>query len=154
MHYRLLVPALVFIGACSPDATGPLSDALNASLRVDVSGHVSVVERVSASVDPRGMQASPLPRARVAAYRVASPGEPGAVHVTTVPATAFWGVPIGTVETRDDGSFTMPGLAYGVLHVVMLTEEPRRGGCIGQAGMLRMVRPVAGMPMPPIELSY
>ncbi len=89
----------------------------------------------------------------MAAYRVAQAGESGAVSVSTVPTSSFWGVPVGEVDTASDGAFEVKGLGSG-LHVIMLTEEPRRGGCVGQAGMLRFVRLNPSIPPPPITLGY
>jgi hypothetical protein len=71
----------------------------------------------------------------------------------TVPLRAFWGVKVAMASTHAEGTFVIDGIGQG-LHVVMLTVEPRRGGCFGLAGMMRFARLVPGLPTDPVKLSY
>lgn len=148
------LPALALAAAlvaCSQPGAIVAPPTVGAHLAATVPGQANVVEFVNGSA--RETRTFALANARVRAYRVVPEGTAGAVHVTTVPMSAFHGIPVDDVLTADDGSFSVKGIGEG-LHVVMLTEEPRRGGCVGQAGMLRLVRVNPGVPTPPISLSY
>lgn len=146
---------LLTLAACALPPTVP-DDAppedITTHVATSVSGSAQIVE-FSGQATGAATVSEPLGSVTVAAYRVARAGDPGAVYVSTVPISAFWGVPVGSSRTRPDGTFTIDGIGQG-LHIVMLTEEPRRGGCIGQAGMLRFVRVIRGVPTDPISLSY
>ncbi len=150
---RLALALTAGVLACVAPPTDPGSGAVRPAT-MDAAGTVTLVEFVDAARLSGPTVESPHKGARVLAYRQARPGESGASFVRLPYGDQFWAVLHEAVEADETGAFALTGLNPGDLYVVMLAEEPKRGGCVGLAGMARYLRVNPGVPVAPIRLAY